>query len=195
MRQFFGKIFYLLLIAFVFADVFVVAKNFDFEKGLVLGEESVSDSPGNTFSSENYQIKQLNVGDDVAMDLGSEDRTVLLVISEVKSDVYSLKNKDETSMVLDWKTNKTGSCNVSYYKKGENASKVSKESDFVLSHTMVLSGLEADSVYGYRIKCFDRWGSEENSDEYVFYTGAPNISFMDILSNAAGKLFGWAIRK
>jgi hypothetical protein len=160
-----------------------------------LGEETGSETKDKFLTSEDYKIRQLSVGDNMVTDLNSEDEAMPLVIADIKSGIYGAKDKDETSMVLDWKTNKTSSCDISYYKKGDTASKISKEGDFVLSHTMVISNLDADSVYGYKIKCLDRWGNEKTSEEYVFYTGAPNVSFMDILGNAAGKLFGWAIKK
>jgi hypothetical protein len=179
-----------LSVVVIFIIITAVNKYNKINRGTVLG-----DSAGKYLASEDYQIKQLSIGDSIIMDLNSESQSLPMAISEIKSGIYSVKGKDITSMVLGWQTNKAGICDAAYYKKGETASKNSKESDFILNHTLVLSKLDADSVYAYKIRCLDHWGQEKISDEYVFYTGAANISFMDILGNAAGKLFGWAIKK
>jgi hypothetical protein len=80
-------------------------------------------------------------------------------------------------------------------KKGETVSKMIKEKEYSLVHSLVISNLDADSVYSYKIKSFDKWGNNKESDEYVFYTGAPNVSIVDVLGNAVSKLFGWAIKR
>ncbi|HRZ95425.1 MAG TPA: fibronectin type III domain-containing protein [Candidatus Moranbacteria bacterium] len=158
----------------------------------VLGEESIGEIEDKTMVSEDYRISYLTTNGDTGLDLNSEDQSLPLDIVDIKSEVYSVKDKNETRMVLSWKTNKTAFSQANYSKKGEPIAKVVQENNFGLDHSITLSGLDADSVYWYKIKSRDRWGNEKTSDEFVFYTGAPNISFMDVLTNAFGKIFGWA---
>jgi hypothetical protein len=41
----------------------------------------------------------------------------------------------------------------------------------------------------------DKWGNETKSDKLAFYTGAPNISILDLLGGAFKDMFGWAGKK
>jgi uncharacterized protein RhaS with RHS repeats len=60
---------------------------------------------------------------------------------------------------------------------------------------VIITGLDADSVYRYSVKAVDPNGNKDSSDQFVFYTGAPNVSLMDVLGNATQKVFGWAMKK
>ena len=193
---------YLIKTAFlgaVFLLVYFLGKSFksDAKKPSekVLGEESTEEIEDKTMNSEDYQVTYLTTNGDVGLDLNSEDHSLPLDISDIKSEIYSLKDKNETRMVLSWKTNKTAFSEVNYSKKGEPIAKVKREENFGLDHSVTLAGLDADTVYSYKIGSRDRWGNGKVSDEFVFYTGAPNISFMDVLTNAFGKIFGWAVKK
>jgi hypothetical protein len=199
-----GIFFKILAVAGIVFSAGVIVQKSDSElaqkiRRRVLGEEIVSQNQAgirdNSLKSENYRIDQLNLGGNEFLNLNSEDASLPLVVSEVKSEIYNIKDKNETKMMLSWRTNKESLSIISYSKKGQETSKTVKEANFELEHSIVLSNLDADSVYSYKIRSLDRWGMEKISDEYVFYTGAANVSFIDILSEAAGKLFGWAMKK
>ena len=60
---------------------------------------------------------------------------------------------------------------------------------------LILTGLDPDSVYKYTISAIDPNNIRVNSEQFVFYTGAPNVSLMAVLENATQKVFGWAMKK
>jgi len=161
----------------------------------VLGEETLDNSSGRFYSSENYKITQLVIKGEGGMEADSENEEMVLDISDIRSEIYSLKDKDETRALISWKTNKTAISEMAYENKAEKIEKKIKDKGYSLNHSVIIENLNADSIYGFRIKNIDKWGSEKSSDEYVFYTGAPNVSLIDVLENATTKLFGWAIGK
>jgi len=161
----------------------------------VLGEETLDNSSGRFYSSENYKITQLVIKGEGGMEADSENEEMVLDISDIRSEIYSLKDKDETRALISWKTNKTAISEMAYENKAEKIEKKIKDKGYSLNHSVIIENLNADSIYSFRIKNIDKWGSEKKSDEYVFYTGAPNVSLIDVLENATTKLFGWAIGK
>lgn len=172
-----------------------ISNSNDEEKNKVLGEETFDDAFGRFYSSENYKITQLTIKGEGGMESDNENEETILEISDVRSEVYSLKDKDETRALISWKTNKSATSEMVYEKKAEKIEKKIKDSGYSLNHSVIIENLDADSIYGFKIKNVDKWGSEKGSDEYVFYTGAPNVSLIDVLENATTKLFGWAIKK
>jgi hypothetical protein len=162
----------------------------------VLGESDQSQKNSAPFSSEDFKIEQLALGGEMA------DQTVVLEdssplkIYDVSSEVLSVKdNPNKTYLVVSWKTNKATQNELKYARKGENASKNAKEADFSVIHTLILPDLEPDSVYEYSLVSRDHFGNEKTSDQYMAYSGAPNVSLVDVLQGAAEKVFGWAIKK
>jgi hypothetical protein len=160
----------------------------------VMGEESQNDGKAKSYSSEDYKINQFVIIGEGGTETSSENENTILEILNVRSEVYSLKGKDETKALVVWKTNKSSISEIAYKKRGENIEKIIKENEYNLSHSQIIENLDADSIYSFKIRNIDKWGNEKVSDEYVTYTGAPNVSFIDVLENATTKLFGWAMK-
>lgn len=145
------------------------------------------------YASENFRLRQVTIGGEILTELEQSDRTTPLEINDVKNELFMTKAAKDIKMLISWRTNKTASGFVEYAKEGESAMKKIDLDGNGFSHTVLMPTLDASSVYTYVITCQDRWGVEKKSDKYVFYTGAPNVSLMDVLENAAKKVFGWAM--
>ncbi|MEI6588240.1 MAG: hypothetical protein WCO05_04830 [Candidatus Moraniibacteriota bacterium] len=150
-------------------------------------------------SSENFNATQISVNGGVGLSdvlVDFEDSGVL-TISNVKSELYTIKDgeKSEVKAIISCQTNKKTTIEIEYFKSGEKVNKIMKDDFFGLNHMVIITGLDADSVYRYSVKAVDPNGNKASSDQFVFYTGAPNVSLMDVLSNATQKVFGWAMKK
>src|SRR4030042_171934 len=62
--------------------------------------------------------------------------------------------------------------------------KIFKEDDYSMSHSAMIEKLDSASTYNYTIVARDRWGNEKESDKFAVYTGAPELSFLDLLGGA-----------
>ncbi|MEI9966637.1 MAG: hypothetical protein WDN67_03295 [Candidatus Moraniibacteriota bacterium] len=76
-----------------------------------------------------------------------------------------------------------------------NLDKSLSESDYSFNHTVVLSDLDVASTYVYAITSEDRSGGQSTSDSYAVYTGTKSVSLFDLIADAIGQVFGWAIAK
>lgn len=167
------------------------------EKGVI--SESGAKKSEALAGSENFSATQISVNEGV----GSSDTLMdfensgILTIDNVKSELYSIKDgdKSEVRALIDCQTNKKTTIEIEYLKSGEKNKKIIKDDFFGLKHLLIISALDADSVYRYSIKATDSTGNIASSDQFVFYTGAPNVSLMEVLSNATQKVFGWAMKK
>ncbi len=170
-------------------------------KVVVLGEEDENNPESNLeekeifLASENFRAKQVIFGGDALLPLGKETNPELK-INEVYSELLTTKNKEEIKLLISWKTNKPARSEVEYSKGGnEEGGQIIQEDKFSYSHSAVLSSLDPASAYTYKIKAVDQWGNEIISDRFAFYTGAPNISLLDLLFGAFKDVFGWAMKK
>ena len=59
----------------------------------------------------------------------------------------------------------------------------------------MLSGLDSGTSYVYQIKSIDQWGNSQKSKYFGIYTASKPVSVFDLISNALGETFGWAIKK
>lgn len=168
----------------------------------VLGQTDTKNSgkekePTN-FSSENFKVSQVTVSD-ITENVGVIDfeESKILQIKEPKSELYSVKEgeKENVKAIISCNTTKRSNVSVEYFKSGEKNGTTVKDTYFGLGHTLIISGLDPDSVYKYSIQADDLMGNNVNSEQFVFYTGAPNVSLMTVLENATQKVFGWAIKK
>lgn len=164
----------------------------------ILGESEVKKQEA-LASSENFNVSQISINGGVGISDSMVDfeNSGLLTVSNVRSELYSIKDgeKDEVKAIIGFQTNKKTITEVEYLKSGEKNAKIMKDDYFSLSHVVIIPALEPDSVYRYVVKAQDPIGNRVSSDQFVFYTGAPNISLMDVLSNATQKVFGWAMNK
>lgn len=178
-----------------------VASNFNPK---VLGQTDTTSSgtvkkPEAVASSENFNATQISVNGGVGLSdaLVDFENSGLLTVNNVKSELYSTKegDKSEVKAIISCQTNKKTIIQVEYLKSGEKEAKVFKDEYFGLSHVVVIPALDSDSVYRYTVSAQDPTGNKAISEQFVFYTGAPNISLMEVLSNATQKVFGWAMKR
>jgi hypothetical protein len=146
--------------------------------------------------SENYKLLQLNFdgSETNIFDLGDNE---IFKINSLKSELYLAKDgdKDEIRAVINCQTNKRSYVEVAYIKSGEKDKRIIKDTSFNFNHVLTIPGLTPDSVYKYSVSATDLNNNTVNSEQFVFYTGAANISLVDLLQNAVQKVFGWAIKK
>lgn len=172
----------------------------------VLGESATTADNGNgtikteaLASSENFNATQISVNGGVGLSdtLVDFENSGILTVNNVKSELYTIKDgeKSEVKAIVSCQTNKKTTLEIEYFKSGEKTTKTMKDDFFSLNHMVIIPSLDADSVYRYSVKATDPNSNSVNSDQFVFYTGAPNVSLMDVLGNATQKVFGWAMKR
>jgi hypothetical protein len=171
----------------------------------VVGEVAAAATTGNpvalatgnngvTLASENYKIADINIGGGV-MILANQSN-VPLVVSNIHSESFLTgKQGSEVNLVVSWSTNKEALSEIDYSKNGGVNPKTARENSYGFNHSVVLSGLTPGTSYVYQIKAADRWGNEVSSDRFGVYTASQPVSVFDLISNAVGQTFGWAIKK
>jgi hypothetical protein len=165
---------------------------------IVLGEEDESGAlveipeEDQVLGSERYKAKLVTFGGNTALPVDDNKK---LAISDVRSELLTTRNQEEIKLYISWKTTKPAVSDLVYGKSIEQGGRTVKEEDYGYSHSAILSALDASSAYTYLIKGRDRWGNEVQSDRFAFYTGAPNVSLLDLLLGAFKDVFGWAMKK
>lgn len=167
------------------------AKNFS---TVVLGEETETGAEENetVHKSENYKTSLITFGGNSTL---SAEENLPLKINNVRSELLTTRNQQEIKLYVSWKTNKPAVSELKYGKNIEQGGKNIKEDKFGYAHSTILSSLDPASAYTYRIKGRDKWGNEIQSERFAFYTGAPNVSLLDLLLGAFKDVFGWAMKK
>ncbi len=161
--------------------------------GKVAGIETTQKSNNAILASANFKINNINVGGNM-MILASRDSSPLKV-GNIKSDSFADTKKNETSLVVAWQTNKMAISELDYAKNGGQNPSSLKESSYGFSHSAVIAGLDPGTPYVFQIKSKDRWANEVDSDFFGVYTASKPVSVFDLISNALGDVFGWAIKK
>lgn len=162
-------------------------------KGKVLGEGE--ETYQNEFRSGRYRLPQLAFGGGLtAFYPGLGTPLGPLDIEDVQSEIVRTKEKKELQLVIQWRTKRPMRCLVEYGKAG-GAAKTTEEEFFAVEHSAVLENLESSSTYMYSITAADKLGGEATSDKFAVYTGAPEVSFFDLLAGAFKSAFGWAAKK
>jgi len=191
------------LAGFVFRDKFFSPNrnssedaNLVFQKkemaGKVLGEEE-EEFP-NEFEGEKYCAPQLSFGGGLtAFYPGIGEPMGPLDIENVQSEIVRTKEKKELQIIVSWRTKRPTKCSVDYAKSG-GSPKSAEEEFFTVDHSAVLGNLESSSTYFFTITAKDKLGGEASSDKFAVYTGAPEVSFFDLLAGAFKDAFGWATK-
>src|SRR4030042_6296575 len=151
-------------------------------EGLVYGEEGQSSGDA-MFGSENYNVPQIGTGS-VVLNYTSAENQWPLEVGETKNEIFSDKKKNYKKLNLAWSTTKPTKCELKYAQSGSAAEKVFKEDDYSMSNSAMIEKLDSASTYNYTIVARDRWGNEKESDKFAVYTGAPELSFLDLLGGA-----------
>lgn len=151
------------------------------------------------FGDTNYQSESFRVGDIAiggeAEFLLFEDNPAPLEVSAIRGEAFTEKNKQEVKLVVSWRTNKLAKSSVSYSKGIGQAKKNIDEEDYSLNHSVIIPGLDQASTYIYEIVAGDRFGNEITSESHAVYTGSRTVSLFDLIANAVGEVFGWAVKK
>jgi hypothetical protein len=116
-----------------------------------------------------------------------------LDIENTQSEIVRTKEKKELQLVAKWTTRRPIRCTVEFGKSG-GAAKSVEEEFFAIEHSAVLENLDSSSTYFYSITARDKLGGETVSEKFAVYTGAPDVSFFDLLAGAFKDAFGWAVK-
>ncbi|MFA7319817.1 MAG: fibronectin type III domain-containing protein [Parcubacteria group bacterium] len=167
--------------------------NENVQDGKVAGIETAQTGSGTILASANFKINSINVGGNTLV-LSNESNQVLQ-IENIKSDSFADNKKNETSLVVAWQTNKMAISELDYSKSGGQNPEMLAENSYGFNHSAVIAGLEPGASYVFQIKSKDRWANEISSDFFGVYTASKPVSVFDLISNAVGEVFGWAIKK
>lgn len=157
------------------------------------GETAVLFGDAN-YQSESFRVGDIAIGGEAAF-LLTEDTPEPIEISAIRGEAFVEKNKQEVKLVLSWKTNKLAKSDIDYSKGVGQAKKTVSEDDYGLNHSLIIPGLEPAATYVYAITSTDRFGNTAKSDAYAVYTGARTVSLFDLIADAVGDVFGWAVKK
>ncbi len=146
------------------------------------------------YQSENFRVGDISIGGEAEF-LLSEDSPEPLEVSSIRGEAFTEKNKQEVKLVVSWRTNKLAKSVISYSKGVGQAKKSITEEDYSLNHSVIIPGLDQASTYVYDIVSSDRFGNEIVSESHAVYTGSRTVSLFDLIANAVGDVFGWAVKK
>jgi len=170
------------------------------QKKVVLGQEAdkkTTETEMPSALSENFKISQVTINNPNSTGVVDFEESTVLKIDNIKSELYSVKEGDKETVkaIISCNTSKRSNIEVEYIKSGEKQGTTVKDDLYGLGHVLILTGLDPDSVYKYTVNAVDPKNIRVNSEQFVFYTGAPNVSLMAVLENATQKVFGWAMKK
>jgi hypothetical protein len=160
--------------------------------GNVLAE---SDTNIGGFKSDNYRVPQISFGGEGTIFYPAGEEQKGLQINDVKSEIYTDKNNKDKKLLVSWETNKQARCTLSYTKAGATSAQEYREANFGYDHAVLATPLDSGTTYNYIVTARDKWGNEMQSDKFAVYTGALNVSFLDLLAGAFKDVFGWAMKK
>ncbi|MBI2439305.1 MAG: hypothetical protein HYV45_01735 [Candidatus Moranbacteria bacterium] len=146
------------------------------------------------YTSENFRIGEIAIGGEAEFIL-TEDSPEPLVISSIRGEAFTEKTKQEVKLVLSWKTNKLAKSEIGYSKGVGQAKKTVNEDSYSLNHSIIIPGLDQASTYVYEIVARDRFGNEATSESHAIFTGSKTVSLFDLIADAIGEVFGWAVKK
>ena len=144
------------------------------------------------YQSENFRVGDISIGGEAEF-LLSEDNPEPLEVNSIRGEAFTEKNKQEVKLVVSWRTNKLAKSTISYSKGVGQAKKSIAEDDYSLNHSVIIPGLDQASTYVYDITSTDRFGNEITSESHAVYTGSRSVSLFDLIANAVGEVFGWAV--
>lgn len=146
------------------------------------------------YRSENFRVGDISIGGEAEF-LLSEDSPGPLEVNSIRGEAFTEKNKQEVKLVVSWRTSKLAKSTVFYSKGLGQAKKSVEEDDYSLNHSVIIPGLDQASTYIYEITSIDRFGNEVTSESHAVYTGSRSVSLFDLIANAVGEVFGWAVKK
>lgn len=159
--------------------------------GQVLAE---ADANTGGFKSENYNVPQISFGGAGTVFFPTDEEQRSLAIDNMTSAIFADKNKIDKKLLVSWNTTKQARCTLSYSKTGAPSEDSYQEGKFDYNHSVLLTPLDSASTYNYIVTAKDKWGNEIQSDKFAVYTGAQEVSLLDLIAGAFRDVFGWALR-
>lgn len=163
--------------------------------GVVLADtaENTPEADLSVAKSENFRVGQIVFSGESDFLLDETDASPLK-IDGVQGQIVSKKGKKEMQLVIIWKTNRPTSGEVTYGKnRSENGKKITEDT-YGTNHGVVIPNLSQGTTYLYSIHAKDRFGNDVKSDTYAMFTGAQQLSLIDLIANAAKDTFSWAVK-
>lgn len=118
-----------------------------------------------TYSSSSYKLKNLNFGQEIAVQSNDYVAPVISGDGPTASDIQA----DQATIT--WTTNKEGTSIISYgTTSGSTNTDYGKSSEYVTSHSVIVVGLTPETKYYYKAKSTDRLGNIGTSTEKNFTT-------------------------
>lgn len=146
------------------------------------------------YQSENYRAESIVIGGEAELFVPEDDLSSL-EITDIRGESFTEKNKQEVRLTVTWQTNKLSQAEIEYSKGSGQTPKVASEEGYGISHSITISGLDQASTYVYIIKSKDRFGNAVDSEQHAVYTGSKTVSLFDLIADAVGEVFGWAVKK
>ncbi len=146
------------------------------------------------YQSENFHAESIVIGGEAELFVPEDDPTPL-EITDIRGETFTEKNKQEVRLIITWQTNKLSQSEISYSKGSGQTPKVAAEEGFGISHSIAIPGLDQASTYVYTINGSDRFGNTVSSEQHAVYTGSKTVSLFDLIADAVGEVFGWAVKK
>jgi len=141
--------------------------------------------------SAQYLVQEITLGGETLMAMTADDKSEEIIISNLQGKLYRSDEDDEMNYYTSWQSNKPTFSTIEYKAEQDSDFKKIEESNFGYIHAFTLPNVHFSNVYQYIIKSKDRWGREISSGQFVFYTGAPEASFFDLLESSFQDVFGW----
>jgi hypothetical protein len=117
------------------------------------------------------------------------------VISDVKTEIIATSEEEGGIIaIISWTTDEEATSQIEYSAGVVSAtyeSRTSEDPTLNLSHTVVLTGLEASTTYHYRIISKDKNGNETRSDDYTLITPAKSQTILQIIIKKLEEAFSW----
>ncbi|MBP6889664.1 MAG: hypothetical protein KBC83_04545 [Candidatus Moranbacteria bacterium] len=146
------------------------------------------------YQSENFRAESIVIGGEAELFVPEDDLSPL-EITDIRGEAFTEKNKQEVRLTVTWQTNKLSQAEIEYAKGSGQTPKVAREEGFGISHSIIIPGLDQASTYVYVIKSEDRFGNAVSSEQHAVYTGSKTVSLFDLIADAVGEVFGWAVKK
>lgn len=146
------------------------------------------------YQSENFRAESIVIGGEAELFVPEDDLSSL-EITDIRGEAFVEKNKQEVRLVITWQTSKLSQAEIEYSKGSGQTPQVALEEGFGISHSITISGLDQASTYVYTINSSDRFGNTVSSEQYAVYTGSKTVSLFDLIADAVGEVFGWAVKK
>ncbi|MDZ7612133.1 MAG: hypothetical protein U5L10_05195 [Candidatus Moranbacteria bacterium] len=140
---------------------------------------------------ERYAGGDVTMGGETLMAMTDDSKSKQIEISQIRGRLYRSNEKDEVDYYTTWKSNKPTMATVKYKTEEEDDYKKISENEHSYVYAATLPELDFSKAYEYVIESQDRWGNRSQTENYLFYTGETDSSFIDILEKSFNDVFGW----